>query len=529
MIGILSLYLARLCTVADAVSPQSVNSDLSIITHNDLYGNATTRNAAAVVLDNRSEYSDATSRCAALETMLWNPDGYEQDLGFLQYLEHDKASDNVGAYWIKSIDTSHCRAITTDGEFKSYPCTTQLPALCSNTAADTVRQVTVATNNATIIGSRDRQAFRFLGLKYATIPARFAQSTYLPPTANTAALQYGPTCMQTGCKTCSEDCLYLNVWTPYLPNGKVAANKKKAVMLWIHGGGFTSGSGSDPTFDGSALASRGDVVVVTINYRLSVLGFLAVANTTATGNYGLQDANTALAWVLEHIEDFGGDKNRITIFGQSAGAASVRALLASPQAREKAAGAIMMSTPQGTGARAAYGTYLSIAEATEQAQGLQNATGCFATGEELVTCLKQIDPLKLVAQRRTVKSVSVLEHFTHPTNIYQYARRRRHFSDHLLPQSQPQRSKTPHPYPLRGNARRRLALHLLPYIHQPLRSPGFRELPHHHHPRLSRVSAPSRRQHLTSHLQPNKPHLHRRAIPLPRAKHCIRCFEERCI
>jgi pimeloyl-ACP methyl ester carboxylesterase len=405
IVGILSRSLPLLSTVAGAVSPQSVGSDLSIITHNDLYGNATTRNAAAVILDKGSVYSAATSRCAALGTTLWNPDRYGQDLDFLQYLDYDRVSNDVGAYWINGNGTLHCRAITTDGKFKSYPCTAQLPALCSNTATDTVRQVTVATNNATITGLRDRQAFRFLGLKYATIPARFAQSTYLPPVANTTALQYGPTCYQGGCKTCSEDCLYLNVWTPYLPNGKVAASKKRAVMLWIHGGGFTSGSGSDPTFDGSALASRGDVVVVTINYRLSVLGFLAVENTTATGNYGLQDANIALDWVLQHIEDFGGDKNRITIFGQSAGAASARALLASPQAREKVAGAIMMSTPQGTGARVALGKYLSLAEATAQAQGLKNATGCSGLGEELVTCLKQVDPVKLVAQKRTVKSV----------------------------------------------------------------------------------------------------------------------------
>jgi acetyl esterase/lipase len=406
MIGILALSLPLLSTVATVVSPQSVGSDLSIITHNDLYGNATIRNAAAIVLDNPSVYATATSRCATLGTVPWNLDSYEQDLGFLQYLEHNKVNDNVDAYWVQSNGTQNCRAITTNGEFRTYSCTTRLPALCSNTATDTVRQVTVTTKNASITGYRDRQAFRFLGLKYATIPTRFAQSTYLAPAANTTALQYGPTCMQGGCKQCSEDCLYLNIWTPYLPNGKATANKKKAVMVWIHGGGFSSGSGSDPTFDGSALASRGDVVLVTINYRLSILGFLAVGNTTATGNYGLQDANTALAWVLEHIEDFGGDKNKITIFGQSAGAASVRALLASPQAREKVAGAIMMSTPQGTGESAAYGKYLTIAEATEQAQGIMNATGCLTTGEELVTCLRQIDPLKLVSQRSIARSVS---------------------------------------------------------------------------------------------------------------------------
>jgi hypothetical protein len=399
-LGIQTLSVSFLATAVGAVSPQSVGSDLSIITHNDLYTNTTTRIAAAIVLDNPSTFSIATSRCAALGTILWNPGQCEQDLGFLRYLAHDKADYDVGAYWVKGNGTLDCHAMTTDGEYKSYPCTTQLPALCSNTAASSVRQVSVTTNNATITGYRDKSAFRFLGLKYATIPARFAQSSYLPPAANTTALQYGPTCIQARCKTCSEDCLYLNIWTPYLPNGKVETSKKKAVMVWIHGGGFNSGSGSDPTFDGNALASRGDVVLVTINYRLSALGFLAIGNTTATGNYGLQDANTALTWILEHIEDFGGDKNRITVFGQSAGAASVRTLLASPQARDRVSGAIMMSTPQGTGARVAYGRYLNMSEATEQAQSLGNSTGCLGVGEELLTCLKQIeDPLELVTSR----------------------------------------------------------------------------------------------------------------------------------
>jgi hypothetical protein len=398
--GIPSLSVTLLATVVGAVSPQSVGSALSIITHNDLYGNATTRTAAAIVLHNPSAHSTATSRCAALGTILWNPDGCEQDLAFLRYLEHDTADYHVGAYWVQGNGALDCRAMTTDGEYKSYPCTTQLPALCSNTATDSKRQVSVTTNNSTITGSRDKSAFRFLGLKYATIPARFAQSSYLPPAASTTALRYGPTCIQARCTSCSEDCLYLNIWTPYLPNGRVETSKKKAVMVWIHGGGFNSGSGSDPTFDGNALASRGDVVLVTINYRLSALGFLAIENTTATGNYGLQDANTAITWILEHIEDFGGDKNRITVFGQSAGAASVRTLLASPQARDRVSGAIMMSNPQGTGARVAYGRYLNVSEATQQAQTLGNATGCLGMGEELLTCLKQIvDPLKLVTSR----------------------------------------------------------------------------------------------------------------------------------
>ena len=87
-------------------------------------------------------------------------------------------------------------------------------------------------------------------------------------------------------------------------------------MFWIHGGAFTGGEGSDPTFDGSALTSRGDVVLVTINYRLSTLGFLALADGKTNGNFGIADTIAALDWVREHIAAFGGDKDRITVFGQ---------------------------------------------------------------------------------------------------------------------------------------------------------------------------------------------------------------------
>lgn len=401
LIGLLSLSLSLFSSTVASVGPQSLGSDISIVTHNDLYGNATTRRAATIALSTPYIYSAATSRCAALGTTLWNPDSYNQDLGFLRYLDQGKNTSNVGVYWIKGNSTLHCRAITTEGDFKNYPCSAKLPALCSNTAADTVRQVSVTTNNATITGYRNAQSFRFLGLKYASIPARFEHSTYLPPSSNTTALQYGPTCIQSGCTSCSEDCLSLNIWTPYLPNGKVTAEKKKAVMVWIHGGGLATGTGSDTTFDGSALASRGDVVAVTINYRLGTLGFLALENTTLTGNYGLQDQNTALDWLRAHIEDFGGDKDRVTVFGQSAGAASVRALLASPLAQEKVSGAIMMSTPQGGGYASSFAKYLTIAEATNRTKAIVNETECSTQSGDLLACLRQVDPLQFVAKGKT--------------------------------------------------------------------------------------------------------------------------------
>ena len=144
-----------------------------------------------------------------------------------------------------------------------------------------------------------------------------------------------------------EDCLYLNVWTP-------AADRaaKLPVLAWIHGGGFTAGSGSDLRCDGERLAAEG-AVVVTFNYRSGLFGFLAHPALSAesprqvSGNYGLLDQLAALAWVRENIAAFGGDPDRITAFGVSAGSASISLLLAAPAARAAFDRAILHSPGAG--------------------------------------------------------------------------------------------------------------------------------------------------------------------------------------
>ncbi|HET6303159.1 MAG TPA: carboxylesterase family protein, partial [Myxococcota bacterium] len=129
----------------------------------------------------------------------------------------------------------------------------------------------------------------------------------------------------------SEECLTLNVWTPAADRGR------RPVLVWIHGGAFTTGSGGFPIYDGSSLARRGDVVVVTINYRLGALGFLALPafeqeEGNVVGNFGLLDQMRALEWVRENAESFGGDPGNVTVFGESAGAMSLGALLGAPAA-----------------------------------------------------------------------------------------------------------------------------------------------------------------------------------------------------
>jgi para-nitrobenzyl esterase len=148
---------------------------------------------------------------------------------------------------------------------------------------------------------------------------------------------FGPVCMQNAGggsdQKVSEDCLYLNVWT-----GAKSASEKRPVMVWIYGGGYKTGSGSQPDYDGEALAKKG-AVVVTINYRLGVFGFFSYPELTresdrrGAGNFGLLDSIAALQWVQKNIAAFGGDPKRVTIFGESAGAGLVANLMVSPQAK----------------------------------------------------------------------------------------------------------------------------------------------------------------------------------------------------
>lgn len=160
--------------------------------------------------------------------------------------------------------------------------------------------------------------------------------------------QYGRACIQTNAAIAklpapSEDCLYLNVWTP-----ANSANQKLPVMVWIHGGGFVAGTPAERTYDGAWLAKKG-VLVVSIGYRLGVMGFLAHPELSAesekhvSGNYGLLDMIAGLKWVQKNISAFGGNPNRVTIFGESAGAAAVSILCASPLSKGLFHGAIAES------------------------------------------------------------------------------------------------------------------------------------------------------------------------------------------
>jgi para-nitrobenzyl esterase len=184
--------------------------------------------------------------------------------------------------------------------------------------------------------------FAFKGIPYAAPPIGPLRWHEPQPPATWQgvrdATNYGPACIQPASiryplTSMSEDCLSLNIWTPDLHPAEPAP-----VLVFIHGGSFIGGAGSRPNYDGANLAVRG-AVVVTINYRLGVFGFLAHPDLTAasphhsSGNYGLLDQMAALHWVRQNISAFGGNPRNVTVFGESAGAASIAYLMVSPLAQ----------------------------------------------------------------------------------------------------------------------------------------------------------------------------------------------------
>jgi para-nitrobenzyl esterase len=191
---------------------------------------------------------------------------------------------------------------------------------------------TTSTPAGRVTGLERHGTSVFKGIPYATA-TRFQPPSRLPAWDGTHdATRYREQCPQlTGALErllgasklpTSEDCHFLNVFTPG------ADRERRPVLVWVHGGAFVTGGGAMPWYDGSSLARRGDVVVVTLNYRLGAFGF------TGTGNHGLADVVTALEWVRECIGSFGGDPENVTIFGESAGGAAVVAMSAVPAARD---------------------------------------------------------------------------------------------------------------------------------------------------------------------------------------------------
>lgn len=218
-------------------------------------------------------------------------------------------------------------------------------------------------------GSQHGQVSIFRGIPYAQPPVgvrRFAPPKKIDAWQGTRdATEFGPMSHQPGEGNFSEDCLYLNIWTP---DAQLSA--ALPVYVFIHGGGYMLGSGSQPLYEGKNLAQQG-VVVVTLNYRLGTLGFLpsaaAFKEYGTTGNWGLLDIIAALEWVQENIGTFGGDPSRVTVGGESAGSYAVSTLIASPLAEGLFNQAIMQSGSLPNATAVAPENVLSFEQAKEAA------------------------------------------------------------------------------------------------------------------------------------------------------------------
>ncbi len=253
-------------------------------------------------------------------------------------------------------------------------------------------QLEVRTRYGTVAGSGSQGLRIFKGIPYAAPPVgelRWKPPAALKPwTGLRLAADFAPSCIQPSrIQPQSEDCLYLNIWSPPEPHNA-------PVMFWIHGGGYLAGSGSIPLYDGSALARLG-AVVVTINYRLGIFGFLAHPNLSreshqrVSGNYGLLDQIAALRWVQENIAAFGGDAKNVTIFGESAGAGSVSCLLFSPLARGLFHRAIAESGALDDQLKDLHNPAGGIESAEHQGVEVSRLLGC--TGPKALDCMRDMN------------------------------------------------------------------------------------------------------------------------------------------
>ncbi|MEP7279229.1 MAG: carboxylesterase family protein [Bacteroidota bacterium] len=304
--------------------------------------------------------------------------------------------------------------------------TSLLPAALQSQATPDALPPRVQTLNGLLEGINESGIHSFKGVPFAQPPIGNLRWKEPQPLHNWEGVRkatvFGPRAMQLPLfgdmnfrsNGMSEDCLYLNIWTPS-QTGKEAL----PVLVYFYGGGFIAGDGSEPRYDGENLARYG-IITITVNYRLGVFGFFTHPELTqesphhASGNYGLLDQSAALQWVEKNIAAFGGDPKRITIGGESAGSYSVSALMASPLSRNIIAGAIGESGsllgPRGT---------ISLAEGEQN--GKKFAENIGANTLPLLRAMPAEDLLETTGKRGNGRfPVTVDGYFfpTEPVNIY---------------------------------------------------------------------------------------------------------------
>ncbi|XP_050024748.1 acetylcholinesterase-like [Dermacentor andersoni] len=261
------------------------------------------------------------------------------------------------------------------------------------------RQTTEGMVRGKVVRVLDKSVEEYRGIPFAEPPVgklRFRPPLPKQPWEGTVDATAGNTaCPQVllegitmGNLSFTEDCLQLNVWVP-----EVASNpgSRRPVLVWIHGGAFTFGSANMANTSGVVLAALGDVVVVSTNYRLGILGFMNVYSPEAPGNVGLLDQNMALKWVQRNIGHFGGDPERVTLFGEGAGSVSVHAQIMSPLSRRIFKRAVLMS-----GTMYSLDTWETVYESIVKAYKVANVVGCSNSAriglspnaENIVDCMR---------------------------------------------------------------------------------------------------------------------------------------------
>ncbi|RUP50051.1 Alpha/Beta hydrolase protein [Jimgerdemannia flammicorona] len=440
---LVALYVLALASFALATAPELPKvGPVSILADNDL--DPSTNKYSFLLLSTKLAYKDARNACTQLnETLLSfsNDTDFRNTAKLLKYRTEPRHKS--GLYWFNGIpsnnsDSHVCQAFSIDGPklLIDVACKIRLPTLCTNSPNTSAilhpnpeYQIEIPTKQGPIRGFRDVLSFEFRGIPYAQPPIgklRFAPPNpvrYTKVAGNRTAYDatwFRSVCpqLQAGAVTgwyIDEDCLYLNVYTPALGNNRY----RLPVLVWFHGGRYMEGAGSDVIYYGGNLVSRGNIIVVTINYRqdaflmlcyllqsqnltLGILGFFEdekhISRNAAPGNLALRDQLAALHWVKENIASFGGDPKKVTIAGESSGGTSVRSLLITKNASGLYRGAISESDPLDLG----FNTPSISGLLTQTIMHLVNCTNlsCARTAPVLALLQAQSEAISTISKQR---------------------------------------------------------------------------------------------------------------------------------
>lgn len=303
-------------------------TSLTLIYQNNLNATDDVNHVGAIVLDPMMPAAGAEACASIGETLLSQASIESHSDDFLHSLAYQSFAGHQGhtqQYHIQNGALTVSESAQRLNFAKVQSKRKRLPVLCTQSSgannasatATSSNQLTVSSGGNEYVGFRNQKSFRFNGIPYANPPARFEYSTLYNRTGETIqATRYGSDCIQIYRTTGAEQCLFLNIQTPYIPKSGSKKNLRP-VLFSIHGGGFTGGDGGPNSGqDSGNFASREDIVGVEINYRLSTLGFLAIPGTDIKGNFGIGDQIVALEWVKKNIAQFGGDPNRVTIVSE---------------------------------------------------------------------------------------------------------------------------------------------------------------------------------------------------------------------